>query len=58
MDESIFEIPQISKDEHMVIADLNLFYELFLLDRINVIHQTLLILDTITKKILLICFVV
>ena len=29
MDENIFDIPQISKDEHMVIADLNLFYELF-----------------------------
>lgn len=29
VDENIFEIPQISKDEHMVIADLNLFYELF-----------------------------
>ena len=29
VDENIFNIPQISKDEHMVIADLNLFYELF-----------------------------
>lgn len=29
VDKNIFEIPQISKDEHMVIADLNLFYELF-----------------------------
>lgn len=29
VDENIFEIPKISKDEHMVIADLNLFYELF-----------------------------
>ena len=29
MDENIFNIPQISKDEQMVIADLNLFYELF-----------------------------
>lgn len=29
VDEHIFNIPQISKDEHMVIADLNLFYELF-----------------------------
>lgn len=29
VDENIFDIPQISKDEHMVIADLNLFYELF-----------------------------
>ena len=29
VDENIFNIPQISKDERMVIADLNLFYELF-----------------------------
>lgn len=29
VDEHIFEIPQISKDDHMVVADLNLFYELF-----------------------------
>ncbi len=29
VDENIFNIPQISKDGHMVIADLNLFYELF-----------------------------
>lgn len=29
VDENIFNIPQINKDEHMVIADLNLFYELF-----------------------------
>lgn len=29
VDENIFDIPQISKGEHMVIADLNLFYELF-----------------------------
>lgn len=29
VDENIFNIPQISKDEHMAIADLNLFYELF-----------------------------
>lgn len=29
VDENIFNIPQISKDEHMVTADLNLFYELF-----------------------------
>ncbi len=29
VDENIFNIPQISKDEHMVIVDLNLFYELF-----------------------------
>ena len=29
VDENIFNIPQISKDEHRVIADLNLFYELF-----------------------------
>lgn len=29
VDENIFNIPQISKDDHMVIADLNLFYELF-----------------------------
>lgn len=29
VDENIFNIPQISKDKRMVIADLNLFYELF-----------------------------
>ena len=29
VDENIFNIPQISKDERMVIADLNLFYEMF-----------------------------
>ena len=29
VDKNIFNIPQISKDDHMVIADLNLFYELF-----------------------------
>lgn len=29
VDENIFNIPQINKDERMVIADLNLFYELF-----------------------------
>ena len=29
VDENIFNIPQISKDERMVIADLSLFYELF-----------------------------
>lgn len=29
VDEHIFEIPQISKDDHMVVADLNIFYELF-----------------------------
>ncbi len=29
VDEHIFEIPQISKDDHMVVVDLNLFYELF-----------------------------
>lgn len=29
VDENIFNIPQISKEGHMVIADLNLFYELF-----------------------------
>ena len=29
VDENIFNIPQISKGERMVIADLNLFYELF-----------------------------
>jgi len=29
VDENIFNIPQISKDERMVIADLSLFYVLF-----------------------------
>ncbi|MDE7434802.1 MAG: hypothetical protein K2N01_03115 [Lachnospiraceae bacterium] len=29
VDEHIFDIPQIIKEDHMVVADLNLFYELF-----------------------------
>ena len=29
VDEGIFNIPKISKDEHMIVADLNLFYEMF-----------------------------
>lgn len=29
VNENIFNIPQITKDEHLTIADLNLFYELF-----------------------------
>lgn len=28
-EENIFAIPQINKDDHMVVADLNLFYEMF-----------------------------
>lgn len=29
VEEHIFDIPQISKEDHMVVADLNLFYEMF-----------------------------